>query len=77
MVVIKEDAEIIASPEVRTMLNHYKEKFGELFACFNYIDFPGAKDKRPAEMYKEALAETLKGDKPFRMESHRYDWTDH
>ena len=77
MVVIREDAEIIGTPEVREMLKRYEAKFGEFFAYFNYADFPGTKDKRPAQMYKEALEKALESDTPFRMVSHRYDWTDH
>ena len=59
------------------MEDRYAEKFSEFFPCFNYVDFPGTKDKRPAQMYKEALEKALESDTPFRMVSHRYDWTDH
>lgn len=77
MYVVKADAEIIGKPDVREMRDRYYAKFGEFFPCFNYVDFPGAKDKRPAQMYKEALAKALNDDMPFHKASHRYDWTDH
>lgn len=70
MYVIRADAEILCSKEVMGMRGAYYEKYGEDFILFNYVDFPGIKGKqRPAEMYREALIEALKKDKPTRIES--------
>ncbi len=70
MYVIKEDAAIVNTSEIRHMLEQYAEKFGEDFILFNYVDFPGIKGKqRPAEMYREALINALEKDEPTRIES--------
>lgn len=77
MYVIRKDAEILCSDEVMDMRQAYREKFGEDFIYFNYIDFPGTKTIRPAEQYRETLREALTKDEPTQIESHRYDIIDH
>ena len=70
MYVIQADTKILCSDEIMDMLQAYRQKFGEGFIPFNYVDFPGIKGKqRPAEMYREALIDALKKDKPTRIES--------
>jgi len=68
---------IVNTKEVMNMMKAYREKFGEPFISFNYVDFPGTDDMRPGQQYKEALQEALEKDTPTRIESHRYDTMDH
>lgn len=79
MYVIRADAEILCSKEVRAMEKEYHEKFGEWFAYFNYADFQGVHGEAgsAARQYREALREALAKDEPTRIESHRYDDFDH
>ncbi len=77
MYVIRADGLILCSDEVMNMMKTYREKFGEPFISFNYVDFPGTDDMRPAQQYKETLQKALKKDTPTRIESHRYDTMDH
>lgn len=79
MYVVKEDALIVNTKEVRQMLEQYTEKFGEDFILFNYADFQGIRGVAGSagRQYKEALKEALKKGKPTRIESHRYDDFDH
>ncbi len=77
MYVIKADALIVNTREVRHMMEQYAEKFGEDFISFNYADFQTIGDKPAGLVYKEALEEALKKDEPTRIESHRYDTMDH
>jgi len=76
MYLIAEDEEILWR-EAMDLLKLYQEKFGERFICFNYVDFPGTKTQRPAEMYCDILKKALRDNKPCRMVSHRYDRIDH
>lgn len=71
MYVIKEDAAIINTSEIRHMLEQYAEKFGEDFILFNYVDFQGISGVAGSagRQYKEALIEALKKDEPTRIES--------
>ena len=77
MYVIRADAEIICSDEVRNLMIQYHERFGERFIRFNYIDFPGNEHQRPAEMYREALRQAVERDEPTHIESHRFDAINH
>lgn len=77
MYVIQDDAKIICSDEVRNLMIRYHEKFGERFLAFNYIDFPGNEQQRPAEMYREALLQAVERDETTHIESHRFDSIDH
>lgn len=77
MVVNHKDAEILCSDEVMSMRRQYREKFGEDFLWFNYIDFPGTKTQAAADMYREILKKALADDKPSTMVSHWFDSMDH
>lgn len=77
MVVNRVDAEIICKKENMDLVRQYRKKFGVQFPAFNYVDFPGTKDKLPAEEYVELLKKAVQADKPLEFESHRYDVIDH
>ena len=77
MYVIRADAKILCSDEVRNLMMQYHEKFGERFLPFNYVDFPGDDHHRPAEMYREALQKAVQRDEPTHIVSHRFDTIDH
>ena len=77
MYIIPEDFEILRSKEVIDMQEQYHKKFGEIFLCFNYADFPGSKTQLAAEMYRDALRKAVADDKPHQIVSHRYDHSDH
>ena len=77
MYVARPDMEILCSKELQGMLDEYERRFHERFIAFNYPDFPGAKEKIAAQVYKETLAKALADDKPYHIVSHRYDYCDH
>lgn len=77
MYIVDEDLDILWSAEVMEMQEKYRKKFGEIFICFNYVDFPGNQTQRPAEMYREVLKKALLDNKSCQMVSHRYDRIDH
>jgi len=79
MYVIRADADILCTDEVRELKRKYREKFGEQFICFNYADFQGERGivGSAAQQYKKALEEALEKDEPTHIESHRYDDFDH
>ena len=62
---------------LKKMKRQYREKFGEPFLCFNYVDFPGTKTQAAADMYREILKKALADDKPSTMVSHWFDKMDH
>lgn len=45
MFVNRVDAEIICKKENMDLVRQYRKKFGVQFPAFNYVDFPGSKDK--------------------------------
>lgn len=65
--VTEEDMMILK--ETRALKKAYREKFGEPFAPFNYVDFVEEEGKAPAQVYKEALEAALERDEPTRVES--------
>lgn len=73
MYVTREDAAILTSDEVGALLDEYEERFHERFLAFNYADFQDKDGKIAAEVYKEAIAQALKDNKPYHVVSHRYD----
>lgn len=77
MPVAREDGIILCSKEVMDMRREYESRFGKRFLMFNYVDFPGTKTMRPAEMYREILRKALRENKPCDMVSHRYDVIDY
>ena len=77
MYIIPDDMQILCSDEVMDMQRQYHKKFGEIFLCFNYADFPGSKTQLAAEMYRDALRKAVADDKPHQIVSHRYVHSDH
>ncbi len=77
MYVIREDALIIATEEVRSMMHEYKRRFGKPFISFNYADFQSDGNMRAGEKYVATLRNALETNTPYEIESHRYDTFDH
>lgn len=77
MYIVRRDSAVLRSKEVQAMENQYKEKFGEWFIGFNYVDFPSTDEKCAAQGYKETLEKALEGEKPYHIVSHRFDVIDH
>ena len=77
MYVLHEDAEILSSDEVMFLRKMYREKFGEQFLWFNYVDFPGTETQAAAEMYREILRKAVADDKPSTMVSRWFNKMDH
>ena len=67
----------MCTPEVRKLKELYREKHGEMFIPFNYVDFPGTDTQLASEMYIEILKAAVESDKPYAIMSHRYDIVDH
>lgn len=77
MYVARCDMEYMREHKVLALRKKYKDKFGEPFISFNYIDFPRQGEKCSAQVYKETLEKALEGDKPYHIVSHRFDFIDH
>ena len=77
MYVTPRDSEILRSEEMYALKKRYREKFGEGFIPFNYVDFQGTEDVAAAYFYLETLRKAVEATEPFHLVSHRYDFFDH
>ena len=77
MYIIPEDMQILCSDEVMDMQRQYHKKFGEIFLCFNYADFPGSMKHQSADNSRDALSKAVAVDMPHQIVSRRYDHSDH
>ena len=71
------DQKLLFTKEHLNMQNEYKQRFGEQFISFNYADFRRQGEKCAAQVYLETLKRALEENKPYHIQSHRYDVFDH
>lgn len=71
------DGKYLCSDENYKMQEEYEKRFGERFISFNYADFDRQGEKCAAQIYLETLKRALEENKPYHIQSHRYDDFDH
>lgn len=71
------DRKFLYTKENFKMQEEYEQRFGERFIEFNYADFDRQGEKCAAQIYLETLKRALEEDKPYHIESHRFDDFDH
>lgn len=77
MYVADVDMKVLCTSNLRELKQKYREQFGENFIEFNYADFYRQEEKCAAQIYVETLKRALEENKPYHIQSHRYDDFDH
>ena len=71
------DGKYLCSDENYKMQVEYEKRFGERFISFNYADFKREGDKCAGQIYLETLKRALDENKPYHIESKRYNIINH
>ena len=77
MYVADVDMKVLCTSNLRELKQKYREQFGENFIEFNYIDFTRQGERCAAQVYLDTLRQALTENKPYHIESKRFNIINH